>query len=48
LTPSEKLKLPVRTIGRATARRVSARFDLSEEEAIAIVVGEQHDVRAGR
>jgi hypothetical protein len=40
--------MAVRTIGRATARRVRARFDLSEEAAIEIAVREQHDARAGR
>ena len=40
--------MAVRTVGQATVRRVRARFNLSEDEAIAIAVREQHDARAGR
>lgn len=40
--------MAVRTVGQATVRRVRARFNLSEEEAIEIAVREQHDARAGR
>ncbi len=41
-------EMVVRAIGLGTVRRVRARFDLSEEEALEIAVREVHDARAGR
>jgi hypothetical protein len=40
--------MAVRAVGLATVRRVRARFNLSEEEALEIAVREVHDARAGR
>ncbi len=40
--------MAVRAIGRASARRARARFNLTEDEAIELAVREQRDARAGR
>ncbi|MBB4663100.1 hypothetical protein [Conexibacter arvalis] len=40
--------MAVRAVGLATVRRVRARFNLPEEEALEIAVRAVHDARAGR